>query len=124
MQILAQYLDYLGLWWCHVPNERKCSPQAGARMKRLGVKAGVPDVLIFDRPPHRHPRECAGIAIELKREHGGVVSEAQRQWLDELRRRRWIAEVCHGADEAIDLLQKLGYGENWAKGVNDDSEQR
>jgi hypothetical protein len=107
MAVLADYLDACGFLWCHVPNERKCSPRAGARLKRLGVKAGVPDVLIFDLPPHMDRRECAGIAIELKRERGGALSDAQRQWLEELRKRRWIAEVCHGAQEAFELLQKI-----------------
>ena len=28
----------------HIPNERKCTPQQGARLKRMGVKSGVPDL--------------------------------------------------------------------------------
>ena len=31
----------------HIENERSCTPQQGARRKRMGVKPGVPDL---DRP--------------------------------------------------------------------------
>ena len=44
----AQYLDLMGWLWCHVGNERKTSPRAGARLKKKGVKSGVPDILIFE----------------------------------------------------------------------------
>jgi len=42
--------DYLrlaapSLLWFHVANERKCTPQRGAKLKRLGVLAGVPDLV-------------------------------------------------------------------------------
>jgi len=45
---VATYLDYLNITWCHVANERKTSPQAGARLKNKGVKSGVPDCVIFE----------------------------------------------------------------------------
>ena len=44
----AKYLDLLGVLWFHCGNERKTSPRAGARLKKKGVKSGVPDILIFE----------------------------------------------------------------------------
>jgi hypothetical protein len=40
-----QYPKYSGLIF-HIPNERKQSPQAGARAKAIGTLAGVADVFL------------------------------------------------------------------------------
>ena len=111
---LAQYLDMKNYCWCHVPNEGKHKIQYYAKQKRLGVKKGVPDILIFDSPK-RAIREMVGceikrfkgIAIELKRKKGGRVSEEQKEWLDKLDNRGWLTRVCKGADESIDWLKEL-----------------
>lgn len=69
------------------------------------MKSGVPDVLVFTPAPcGRMP-----VAIELKRQRGGVVSPAQQDWLAGLRNCGWEAYVARGAAEAIMLLQSLGY---------------
>ena len=73
----------------------------------MGVKAGVPDVLIFTAPPGRP--YARGVAIELKRQRGGTVSAKQSAWIDDLRASGWIAVVCKGAAAAIVTLQDLGY---------------
>ena len=97
---LAEYLDYNNYCWCHVPNGGARHPATGAKMKKQGVKPGVPDVLIFD-----HVGICNGVAIELKRQKGGKLRETQVEWLDKLDARGWYTTVCHGADEAIDWLE-------------------
>jgi hypothetical protein len=99
---LAEYLDWKGYLWCHVPNGGNRHVITGARMKKQGTKKGVPDVLIFD-----HVGVCNGIAIELKREKGGKLSKEQKIWLDNLDKRGWYTVECHGADEAINLLESL-----------------
>lgn len=110
---LAEWLDLHGVLWCHCPNEGQMGGRRGqmhgARLRRLGLKSGVPDVLVFDLPP-MGPRPCRGVAIELKRQRGGRVSDEQREWIDALRERGWVAEVCKGAGAAIALLERLGYG--------------
>ena len=100
---LAEYLDMKGYCWCHVPNGGNRDVVTGAKMKKQGVKPGVPDVLIFDSPDDRHN----GVAIELKRQKGGQVRDSQVQWITELGKRNWYVKVCNGADEAINWL------ENW-----------
>ena len=95
---LAEYLDMKGYCWCHVPNGGNRNVVTGAKLKKQGVKPGVPDVLIFDSP---------GIAIELKRKKGGRLRKSQKEWLRKLAARNWITNVCHGADEAIDWLEEL-----------------
>lgn len=106
---LAKILDIMvgNLGWLHVPNEGKRSVIA-ARMTQLsGMKRGAPDVLIFKQPPS-HPF-ARGVAIELKRVKGGVVSPEQKQWLEALRGAGWVTAVCPGADDAYAFLKTLGY---------------
>ena len=57
----ARLLDSTGLVWTHVPNGGLRNKIVAAKLKRMGVKAGVPDVLIFNPAA-----ENCGVAIELK----------------------------------------------------------
>lgn len=102
---LAEYLDWKGYCWCHVPNEGQHKVQYRVKQARLGVKKGFPDIIIFDAPePYK------GIAIELKRVKGGRVSKEQKEWLEKLENRGWLVKVCHGADEAITWLEEMENG--------------
>ena len=111
---LAEYLDWKGYCWCHVPNGGNRNIVTGAKLKKQGVKPGVPDILIFDSPK-RAIREMVGceikrfkgISIELKRKKGGQVSKHQKEWLNKLQNKGWLTRVCKGADEAIDWLEEL-----------------
>ena len=101
---LADYLNYKFsvLDWCHVPNEGNHKVQYYVKQKKLGVKSGVPDILIFRAPEHYN-----GIAIELKRIKGGRVSETQKEWLSRLKTNGWLTKVAKGADDAIKFLEQL-----------------
>jgi len=96
---VAQYLDLRGVLWCHVANERRTSIQSGVRLKKKGVKSGVPDVLIFN--PNCH---YSGLAIELKIKPN-KVSANQKVWLESLKPMRWRTEVCYSLDEVIELVE-------------------
>lgn len=108
----ANYLDELheltGLLWNHNPNGGARSPGEGGKLKAEGVKPGVPDNYIYDDVPI-YPGQYRGVAIELKREFGGIVSDDQEYWLEELTARGWFCRVCNGEKEAIALVQSLGY---------------
>jgi hypothetical protein len=110
---VAQYLDLQGWLWCHVANERKTSARQGAALKRQGVKAGVPDVLIFelwreDRGPGQAEFEQrgSGVAIELKSPKGRLTTH-QVTWINRLRRRGWYADVCRTLPEVIELCGRI-----------------
>lgn len=105
-RIVAQFLDLIGFRWSHTPNEGKRNVINGARLKAAGMKRGCPDILIFDRPPDS---DYVGVAIELKRQKGGRLSDEQREWLDALSDRGWLARCCKGADEAIKFVREV-YG--------------
>jgi len=103
MLTLAEYLDARGdLLWCHVPNERHAKPQYLHKLRRLGVKKGVPDALIFTQTRDGF----VGTAIELKRQYGGAVTPEQKQWRLALAAQGWCTEVRRGADEAIELIER------------------
>lgn len=105
--VVVDWLEQRGVLFTHVPNGGNRNVITGARLKRLGLKRGVPDILIFDPPPND---AAIGVAIEMKRRKGGATSKEQREWLEKLDARGWAAFVCLGADQAIEQLTKLGYG--------------
>lgn len=104
---LAVLLDDLGLRWAHIPNGGLRHIKVAKKLRKAGVKSGVPDILIFTRPPKKPG--WIGLAIELKRRIGGVVSDNQKEWLQDLERIGWVTVVCRGYDEAVKVLKKYGY---------------
>jgi len=98
---VATYLDLKNVLWFHPPLERKTSFQAGARLKKKGVKSGVPDCLIFE------PRGLfySGLAIELKIKPN-KVSTNQKEWLTSLKNNKWCVGVAYSFDEAKDIIDK------------------
>ncbi len=116
-RVLNAWLDAHKICWAHVPNER---PRG--RHHPPGVKRGLPDYLIFDRPSSTPgfgkldaaDREDAvlyvGAAIELKRTERARTTVEQELWLSALRKRGWAVFVAFGADAAIAWLRRMGYG--------------
>ncbi len=102
---VAQWLNMWGVLWMHCPNEGKRSRRLGAKLKRMGLSPGVPDVLIFeawqDGDFSGH-----GIAIELKTAKGRLTTQ-QEQWLDDLERRGWLTAVCRSLDEVMAECEAL-----------------
>lgn len=47
-----------------------------------------------------------GLFIELKRRDGGKVSPAQQEWINRLNKARYLAVVCHGAKEAVEIIKR------------------
>jgi hypothetical protein len=76
---------------------RRFSPE-GQRMKKEGVRSGVPDLML---PVAR--RGYHGLFIEMKRS-GGKASEAQLMWKAWLTEQGYLSLICVGADDAIDKL--------------------
>ena len=89
----------------HVPNGGLRSKSEAARLKRAGVKSGVPDIVLPVARGIYH-----GLYIELKA-LDGIVSKTQREWLNSLRLQGYFALACFGADEAISVIKKYIKGE-------------
>lgn len=110
--ILAKWLNFKRLLWTHVPNGGLRDIRTARRLKALGVSAGVPDILIFDRVP-MFPLHAAGsprgVALELKRQGVRRASPEQKQWMANLDGAGWLSRICSGANEAVEWLESLGY---------------
>lgn len=111
--VVARWLDLHKVCWFHPANEGMHKVQYRKKQRQMGLKAGVPDFLIFTPPPRSDIGRGyhVGTAIELKRrDRTNKPTRAQLRWLRRLRDLGWYAAVCYGSGEAIELLEELGYG--------------
>ena len=94
--------------WCdvksipivHIPNEGKRSVGYAARLKRMGLRPGFPDLFIPLARGIYH-----GLFIEMKYA-GGRASGAQEGWLRLLSREGYAVSICYGFDEAKRIIEK------------------
>ena len=115
---VAQLLDSLGWLWWHTPNGGRRSKIEAKRLKGLGVKPGVPDILILepwtcltcrDDPPEPKCPVCRdrttgfGVAIELKAKKRKPTHE-QKIVLAELQRRGFLCSVCRSIGEVVTVI--------------------
>lgn len=97
----AQYPELALLF--AVPNGGYRPMTTAAQLKAEGVRSGVPDVCLPVARGRFH-----SLWIEMKRKPN-TTSDAQRAWLDALRRYGHCAVVCWSANEAINsILSYLG----------------
>lgn len=83
----------------HVPNEGKRSKAEAARQQRLGLRRGVPD-LILDYPKGIYH----GLRVEMKVKPNKTTAD-QEAWLERLARAGYFVAVCYSAQEAIETIQ-------------------
>ncbi len=98
---LVQYITarYPDLLFCASAGGARTSMAEAKRLKMAGYRKGFPDLFVYEPRATFH-----GLAIELKRDKGGRVSAHQRKWIEDLKRRGYMAAVCHGFDQSIELL--------------------
>lgn len=95
---VANYLDYVGAVYFHPPNGGSRNVIEASKLKSMGVKPGVPDLIILDS---RHG--FAGLAIELKVGSNNLTSH-QITWLEKLNRLGWLCYVSWSLDEIISII--------------------
>lgn len=100
--VLVEWLRLNDIPHWRTPNETYTKSWKQKRKnKMLGVSAGVPDLFCI---------VCNGqklIAIEMKRQKGGVLSPAQKEWLGRLQTAGVDSFVARGAVEAIQIIKKV-----------------
>ncbi len=84
----------------HIPNGGSRNKIEAANLKRQGVKPGVPDLCLPVPSGKFH-----GLYIELKAGKNRP-SGLQKDWIADLRRQGYAAEVCVGWMEAAELIEK------------------
>lgn len=90
----------------HVPNGALRDKVVAAQLKRQGVKPGVPDLILPVPRGGFH-----GLFIELKRKQGGRLTADQKDWIDRMNDKGYLAIRANGAEEACDFLYKYLSGE-------------
>ena len=98
---VARLLDASGLDWFHCPNGGKRNVREGAKFKRMGVKSGIPDVIIITPTKHNQ----VGMCIELK-VGSNKPTDNQRFW--EYRfygKYNWGYELCYSIKSVEKVLQ-------------------
>ena len=88
-------------WLYHVPNGGWRGQRAGLRLKRAGVKPGVPDLqLDIGRGGY------LGLRLEMKKSNASPsdVSPEQRAWHTFLREQGYCVAVCKGCKVAWTIL--------------------
>jgi len=80
-----------------IPNGEARSRTTGARLKAEGVSAGVPDLFI----------PAWLVWIEMKRQRGGAVSPAQRDWHRYLESIGHTVIVARGQEDAWKHIEEI-----------------
>lgn len=95
---LADELNALGVLFTASVAGIKMPPRTMAKLKASGYKVGTPDLDIFE------PRgKYCGLFIELKT-LTGVASDDQNEFIDNLQKRGYKAEICKGYDAAKSVI--------------------
>jgi hypothetical protein len=81
-----------------IPNGSHKSPAARGLFKRTGLKAGVPDVHL----PYSPRPYTSGLWIEFKARNG-ILSSAQKWWIDKLTVGGYQVHVCRSWSEAANI---------------------
>ena len=102
-ELVIKYLRlaYPNLLYCASAGGMRTSYLQAVKMKRTGYVKGFPDLFIYE------PRnEYNGLAIEMKKEKGGVASPEQKRWQEQLRNRGYASYICKGSEEAIKVIDE------------------
>jgi len=89
----------------HIPNGVQKSIAGGRLFKRIGQKAGVPDLFLPVARGGFH-----GLWIELKSKTG-TLTTAQKHWLQELKAQDYAVEVCRDWKKAAGFIMDYLRGE-------------
>jgi hypothetical protein len=87
-----------GVLWFHIANQNR-DARTGTMLKRMGVRAGAPDLLLI------HEGRC--YALEIKAP-GGRLSEAQLEFLARFNEAGGHSACAEGLDRALAVLDAWG----------------
>jgi hypothetical protein len=81
-----------------------------AKNKREGLNPGLPDLLVIIPKERSNKKKALMVFIEMKRVKGGVLSEHQKEWIEEINKVENVgAYVAKGAYEAISIIKSFLY---------------
>lgn len=97
---VIEYCKLHGIVVVHVANESKRSVVYGAKLKKMGLRKGFPDMFIPTAKKGYH-----GLMVELKRDEKSKPTAEQLQWVEYLNKQGYYACVCYGAGQAIEKIK-------------------
>lgn len=90
-----------GWLWTHIPSGEERDKRVAAKLQRMGVQPGWPDLLLIDPEGMVH-------GLELKRVKRGHLNKAQQAFATACQGRAVLYAVARGAEEAIAILRMWG----------------
>jgi hypothetical protein len=99
----SSYHPILREYLFHIANGGFRNAREAMKFKRLGVRAGVSDLMLPYPSKNYH-----GYFMELKRplEYKPKVSKEQQDWIEKMRAVGYKAEVFHDAEEAYNSFME------------------
>ena len=92
----------------HIPNGGARNPREAARFKKMGVKAGVSDLLLPITQQSVIYPVISGLWIEMKAK-GRYLTGPQRKWQDQMTIQGYRCRVCYSWQEAaLEIAEYLG----------------
>lgn len=88
----------------HIPNEGQRPSKYGAKLKKMGMRRGVSDLLVTMARHGYH-----GAWIEIKSEKG-IVSLDQKRFHVEQSSQGYYCDITYGIDETIQIIEWYCYG--------------
>ncbi len=96
---VCKYLDLNNILYCgSMGGQYQVFRSQRIKAKQTGYKRGFPDIFIYEPVGKWH-----GLAIELKVGYNKPTKE-QLYWRNELNKRGYVAEICNGLDETIEVI--------------------
>lgn len=83
----------------HIPNGGNRDAVEGKHLKDQGVKRGIPDLHLPIARGQYH-----SLYLEMKTETGRPTRE-QKWWIEQLNKQGQFAEICHGWESAVRVLE-------------------
>lgn len=96
----CQWLTANKIVFYHIPNGGSRNIVEAVKLKRLGVKRGIPDICIPVPFNQYH-----ALYIEMKRTSQSVLSDYQIAWIEKLNELGCLAVVAKGCEEAIEHVR-------------------
>lgn len=84
----------------HIPNGGSRNKQEASNLKKQGVKSGVPDICLPVSRGKYH-----GLYIEMKAGKN-KATDNQSKWLEALNNQGYVAVVCVGCAQAVEVITK------------------
>lgn len=82
----------------HTPNGGKRGVSEAAKFKRMGVLAGVPDIIIAEQN-----KLFIGLCLELKIGKN-KTTDSQNEVIEKFKKNGWQVEVCYTFDKAKEII--------------------